>query len=215
MPYATDAQDYDAKAWRRQIALVKVYQPSTVNLSGVRCTIYVDKSDPGAAHKVIGIQHGVKRVVDAGFQFPNGIEFYLSSVPGYQSVAYHRDLAPGGGTGRRSVVLLGAGAVNTAGMIGRRGIADAVATRNESTYCACVVVHELGHNLHELLSEDFFWTPNANQPPNVGLALQISQYAATNKKEVVAEVFTGKLYGINYSPAIMNMYNFYEGIPLP
>ena len=212
MAYRDEAIAYDAAAWRRQINIVKVYQTERVTIEGVACEIYQDPGDPGLVPKKAGIRLGVQRVVQAGYNFPNGIRFYLSNAQGFQSVAYHRDF---GADARRTVVLLGQGAINTAGMVGRQGVADVVGRQSQATYCAAVVVHELGHNLHELFGEEFFWTPNANTPPNVPLAMEISQYAATNKKEVVAEVFTGMLYGIVYRPAIMNMYAFYEGPVAP
>ena len=216
MTYATEGQKYDAMAWRRQITAVKAYSHSQQTIGGVQCKIYQDDADPGKDAKLAGIKSGLKRVVDAGFDFPDGIDFYTSNAGGYQSVAYHRDLSAGpDGTGRKTVVLLGAGAVDTAGMVGAQGVANAVASHNSSDYCAAVVVHELGHNLHERLAADFFWTPDANTAPNVGLAMDVSQYATRNKKEVVAEVFTGMLYGITYKPGVLAMYDEYSGFYPP
>ncbi len=212
MAYAEQAQEYDSMAWRRQITAVKVYQSITKTIEGVSCTIYQDGADGGKADKLTGIQDGVKRVVDAGYSFPDGITFYTSSVGGFQSVAYHRDLAPGAGTGRKAVVLLGAGAVNTAGMLGRQGVADQMASHSAAAYCGAVVVHELGHNLHERLAGDFFWTADANGMPNVNTAMKVSQYATTNKKEVVAEVFTGMIYGITYDNEVKALYEEYGGM---
>lgn len=211
MTYASEGQNYDAMAWRRMITLEKVYKTVRKTVSGVTCDIYQGANDAAADTKLAAIQKGVKRVVDAGYAFPNGIRFYTSSIPGFQSVAYHRDLAAGSGTNRISVVLLGASSVDTRGMVGRQGVAEQVANGSAETYCEAVVVHELAHNLHEQLSGDFFWTPGANEPPNVNLAMDISQYAATNKKEVVAEYFTGRRFGLTYSSAVDAMYGTYQG----
>lgn len=220
MPMSKAAmQDYDAKAWRLAITRVKAYRQQTINVSGVTCKIYIDRDDPSWGAKFMGIQDGVTRVVNAGFSFPNGIDFYTSALGGFQTVAFHRDLSPSGGTLRKAVVLLGLNSVNTGGMIGRLGIADTVNPKTPQTYCEAVVVHELGHNLHERESPEFFWmmesnAPLAGAPCQLALA-QISQYASTNKKEVVAEVFTGILYSKAFSRAVLNLYEEYEGPRIP
>jgi hypothetical protein len=203
--------NYEAGAYSlRQIGSVKVYQQETLNVAGVTLKCYFDTSDPDRADKRTGIDAGVRRVVGLGYRFPNGITFYCSNVGGFQSVAFHRQI----GGARKTTVLLGPSSVNTAGMVGRQGIADQVANTSKSAYCAAVVVHELGHNLHELANEGFFWDADAGGLPVVDTAMTVSQYAATNKKELVAEVFTGIAYGMTFPPAVMTMYANYHG-PVP
>lgn len=203
--------NYEAGAYSlKQIGSVKVYEQETLNVAGVMCKVYFDSADGDRAAKKSGIQAGVKRVVDSGYAFPNGITFYCSSVGGFQSVAFHRQI----GGARKTTVLLGASSVDTNGMVGRKGIADQIASGSKASYCEAVVVHELGHNLHELADEGWFWDPDAGTPPNIDLAMEVSQYAATNKKELVAEVFTGMAYGMVFKPAIMQMYSDYRG-PVP
>ena len=203
--------NYEAGAYSlNQIGRVKVYQQEMLNVEGVACKVYFDTADGARADKKTGIQAGVKRVVDAGYAFANGITFYCSGVQGFQSVAFHRQF----GGARKTTVLLGASSVDTAGMVGRKGIADQVATASKATYCAAVVVHELGHNLHELADEAWFWDAAAGGLPNVAVALEVSQYAASNQKELVAEVFTGLAYGMAFRPAILDMYAAYHG-PVP
>lgn len=211
MTYAEDAINFEATKWRMEITRVKVYEATTKTIAGVSCRINQDSADSAKAEKLIGIQNGVKRVVDAGFDFPDGLHFYTSSVGGFQCVAYHRDL----GDKRKAIVLLGPNAVNTAGMIGRLGVADVVGSQSASAYCEAVVVHELGHNLHERLAENYFWSKEANKIPNVNTAMKVSQYATTNRKEVVAEVFTGMLYGITYGPDVHRIYTEYNGMYPP
>ena len=44
--------------------------------------------------------------------------------------------------------------------------------------------------------------------------MQVSEYAASSKKELVAEVFTGMAYGFMDKPVIMQLYVQYGG-PVP
>lgn len=203
--------NYEAGSYSlRQIGSVKVYEQEQVNIAGVACRLYFDSADPDRVHKKAGILAGVKRVVDQGYAFPNGMTFYCSGLNNFQSVAFHRQI----GGARKTTVLLGQSSVNTSGMVGRQGISDQVATESKAKYCEAVVTHELGHNLHELANEGFFWDPDAGGQPNVNAAMTVSQYAATNKKELVAEVFTGLAYGLLFKPEVMAMYSDYHG-PIP
>ena len=200
--------NYVAMDNMRQIGKSKGYKSQVLTISGVECWIYQDFAEKDGAAKLQGIKDGVKRVVELGYSFPDGITFYTSSRDDFQSIAFHR--AHGGN--RKAVVQLGNSSVNTAGMVGKKGIADQVATASQSTYCAAVVVHELGHNLHERANEGFFWDgPVAGGLPPIDLALQVSQYGASNKLEFVAEVFTGTAYGLKYSGTIMQTYADYHG----
>lgn len=201
--------NYEAGAYSlKQIGNVKVYQQENLTISGVLCKIYFDTADADRDAKKEGIRAGVNKVVGLGYSFPNDITFYCSGVNGFQSVAFHREI----GGARKTTVLLGQSSVNTAGMVGRQGIADQVGTSSKKDYCAAVVVHELGHNLHERADEGFFWDPAAGGlPSSIDTAMSVSQYAATNQKELVAEVFTGMAYGITYNGTVMKMYSDYHG----
>jgi hypothetical protein len=202
--------NYDTFYHLQQVGKVKVYRSQVADISGVNCTIYQNPDDPDCRIKMTGIEDGIKRVVDCGYDFPGGITFYTSSGPGFQSAAFHRTH----GGGRKVTVLLGDSCINTAGMVGKQGIADQVAIGSPVKYCAAVVVHELGHNLHEVANEGFFWDADGGTLPPNELASQVSQYAASSKKELVAEVFTGMAYGMIYKPAIMQLYADYFG-PVP
>jgi hypothetical protein len=107
-------------------------------------------------------------------------------VAGFQSVAFHRQI----GGARKTTVLLGASSVDTNGMVGKKGIADQVASDRKSKYCEAVVVHELGHNLNELADEGWFWDPDAGTAPDINAALEVSQYAATSK-DVLRQPWAG------------------------
>lgn len=75
-----------------------------------------------------------------------------------------------------------------------------------------IMVHELGHVLHEAASTNIFWNlkQDINQvhQPGANLAAQVSHYVVfqQNCLEYVAEVFTGLMFGETYSNAIMTEY---------
>ncbi len=190
----------------RQLGWVKVFSPSTIAHAGVNCTVYKDPSDPNYTAKEAGFKAGLTTVTGQGFTFPNGITFYCTNMHGVYSVAFHRDF----NGNRQASVLLGAASVDASNPGMYAGIAHAVAPLGGATYCAAVVVHELGHNLHERANENFFWNgalalaaePTANQ---------VSNYATKNSLEFVAEFFAGRLYGRNYPAAVLAAYTGYGG----
>jgi len=194
----------------RQLGWVKVFQPNTATISGVHCTILRDPADPDYDAKRTGLEQGVKRVVARGFSFPNGITFYCTNMMGVQSIAFHRAV----GGGRKSTVLLGLGCVDASNPGMYDGIAHKVAPLGGANYCAAVVTHELGHNLHESSDEGVFWDAVTNATPEP-LANQVSNYATKNKLEFVAEVFTGVMYGRTYSTPIMARYAALGGPTCP
>ena len=202
--------NYGAMDNMRQVGRAKGYKTQMLEISGVKCKIYQDFAEKDALVKLQGIKDGVKKVVELGYSFPDGITFYTSSQNSFQSIAFHRTH----GGARKAVVQLGNSSVNTEGMVGKKGIADQVGTASPAKYCAAVVVHELGHNLHERQDEGFFWDRKSGELPPIDLALDVSQYGASNKLEFVAEVFTGTAYGKKYSKAIMKVYSDYHG-PVP
>ncbi len=190
----------------RQLGWVKAFSSTIVNIGGVPCKIYRDAADPAFDAKRTGLEVGLKRVLARGFTFPNGINFYCTNMAGVLSIAFHR--APGGG--RQSTVLLG-GACTDASNPGQwDGIAHKVAPLGGANYCAAVVTHELGHNLHELAADTVFWDAVTNQVPEP-LSNQVSNYAGKNKLEFVAEVFTGMMYGRTYAQNVMTRYGALGG----
>jgi hypothetical protein len=97
-----------------------------------------------------------------------------------------------------------------------------------------VVVHELGHILQEKEHSEEFWTTKKNRGAGGGmgaefqevgvkakpthappkLANQVSQYAGTGFIEFVAEVFTGLVYGKQYSKEVIEAYVSEGGVEM-
>lgn len=128
-------------------------------------------------------------------------------------------------------LLKGQNPVFGMGQKGARGVADQIydskskspldpsrwllAMRNSyqasraSAKATAVVVHELGHIIHERRSPESFWN---NKKTSAGvvpadLAAAVSSYLVNNNyDEFVAEVFTGLVHGKRYPPNVMEAY---------
>ena len=82
--------------------------------------------------------------------------------------------------------------------------------RKLSAKMTSVVVHEIGHILHEREQRASFWTHKTTwgdegRPP-AAQASKVSQYATKSKLEYVAEVFTGLVTGIHYDQDVIDVY---------
>ena len=188
-------------------------QSSTGNLHGVACTIK-NYNDPNYAAKLKALTQGVRILKDKGYNLPGEMTFHLSSDttnPKAPTVAYARKQDNSIGV----EVFLGVNAMFSEPTAMSEGIAHKVHKCALGDYTTTVVVHELGHVLHDLESHDFFWG-EGDLPltgGDVGTAFdQISAYAATNKKEVVAEVFAAHNMGLKFSgSAVSDLYGRCQG----
>ena len=70
-------------------------------------------------------------------------------------------------------------------------------------YITTVCVHELGHILHELASEEFFWSEAANASTPGSLGAQ------------AGSMFAGLVYGESFSLEVMQSYRNYHGPVVP
>lgn len=77
---------------------------------------------------------------------------------------------------------------------------------------AAVVVHELGHIIHERMGGQGFWDSRKPDVPPVSasIAQQVSSYTQNKQPtELVAEVFTGLVHGKTYPQEVMSEYSKY------
>jgi len=188
-------------------------QSSTGNLHGVSCTIN-NYGDPNYATKLKAVAEGVRILKKKGYALPDKIAFHLSSDstnPKAPTVAYARKQD----NTVNVEVFLGVNASYSEPTPMSEGIAHKVHKAGLGDYTTTVVVHELGHVLHDLESHDYFWG-DGDKPlegGDVGTAFgEISAYAATNKKEVVAEVFAAHNMGLRFSgTAVSDLYGRCQG----
>lgn len=189
------------------------------NIRGIGCVIY-NYGDPNAQTKISAIDAGVALLATKGYALPNRITFLLSNTAqGFNKApteAYARNKR-----GEVAVnVFLGVNAVWDGGaVVGSEGIAHKLDRKKKGTYSTTVVVHELGHVLHDVLSTDYFWSTEAGGVLTGGDVTtafkEISPYAATNPKEVVAEVFCAHNMGYKLSTSkVRPLYTKFHGPPL-
>lgn len=182
-------------------------RPETHALSGVTITVCRGIGDALADDKVAALRGAIYKVAQAGLALPNRMTLYTSSATTFMNVAFQRALD---GT-QNATVCLG-GKLGTPASL-PIGIATMVGGASILNFMTAVCVHELGHVLHEIADPEYFWSADANSAPPPNLCGQISMYASLNKKEYVAEVFTGVIYGkkADFGAAVMQKYTDYNG----
>lgn len=184
------------------------------NVRGIGCKIY-NYGDANAEAKIKAIDEAIGILVSKGYALPNTITFHLSSRsdnPKAPTEAFGRKRDGSVGVD----VFLGVNAMFSAPTPQSEGIAHKIKQYSLGDYTTTVVVHELGHVLHDIESTDFFWSTEAGanlKGSDVGVAFdQISAYAATNPKEVVAEVFAAHNMGLKFSgTAVGELYSKFSG----
>jgi hypothetical protein len=172
------------------------------NIRGIGCRIY-DYGDDAADAKLAAIDAAVALLVEKGYALPKTITFHLSSHFEGMAKAPTEAFARAKDGSVAVEVFLGLNAIYSAPTAQSEGIAHKVKQYGIGDYTTTVVVHELGHVMHDTESPDYFWSAEAGaglKGGDVGVAFsQISAYAASNPKEVVAEVFAAHNMGLKFS----------------
>jgi hypothetical protein len=203
-----------------QIGAVKSWRSASHNASGVTVTVYRDENetDGQLADKIAAIDAAIAKVSAKGLALPNAIKVYCSGkeVCGtvqMKNVAFQRGIS---GT-RDPTIVLSPKVLNAQWAAALNGMCTQVYDHTPVGLATAIVVHEIGHLLHEIADEDSFWgaavafnSVNTALTPNV-IFQEVSAYAATNAKELVAEVFLGRVYGRAFTPLIMNAYAALNG----
>ncbi len=193
-------------------------------ISGIEVEIYTDQGLEGDGKlKIAGIERAVKMIADKGFALPS-LRFILTGAGGVENVAFM-----GNSSGNRAaVVYLGPkiGMQNKKNVT--QGVSDAVydgtqrffGNPKQTAMVTTVVIHELGHVLHELMAEDQFWTNH--EPATMTSALvwgmaasKVSQYARKMPLEFVAEAFSGIMVGKRYDQEVKIAYRALGGPEVP
>ena len=175
------------------------------SLCGVTVNFRAGNGDTLAGDKIVGVRSAISKVAVKGLGMPNTINVYTSADTGFVNVAFQRAI----GGGREASIGLGGKLGNPMSL--PVGMATVHGLGSTSKYVAAVCVHEIGHILHEMADEAFFWSAAANALTPGPLGGQVSMYAGNNVKEFVAEVFTGLIFGDVFSLAVMQAYRGYSG----
>jgi hypothetical protein len=185
---------------------------------------YSEFGDGKGNMKSEAIKKGVTQVLEKGFAIPE-IIFRVDSTVNVANAAFVGDsdgnrkcyVVLSGkywGTNQSSRVRAGQGAVGVPNKIydGASRIFDRT---RQKAFGTSMVVHELGHVLHEASDPDFFWS---NKDPAlkekctvkssdwIDQAVEVSLYATTSSVEFVAEFFAGTIAGIKYSNKVKDAY---------
>ena len=210
---------------------------STITVAGVRIRIRGESDNKLSSIHMKSIRTAVEDVVGVGHRLPS-LDFYLTSCVDVPNVAMKTYTA---GT-HTPVIFLGpkmwaknvqmpksAGAVvGGLGTAGPRGVADQAydgtnrffGNPKQKAQGATIVIHELGHVLHEHLNPGIFWEEMAavyalarspNAPAWTNEANKVSAYAMNNPLEFVAEVFAGRLIGKVYPDTTIAAYDALGG----
>lgn len=211
---------------------------ATVTVGACTYTIESKNADKYKALKVSATAAAVKRVQDAGFAMPNGITFICTDDSGVRCIMFSTD-AHGAQAYRIYVgpqaVLQNKAQPHTKdvyaggmGMAGDRGLAHHIYDEKKSFFgspgrtamAEAVVVHELGHLLHEYMGSDAFWCEKKSgsgidTTGLVAVATRVSHYANKGPLEFVAEVFTARIYGKPVPPEAITWYTALDGPTAP
>jgi hypothetical protein len=178
--------------------------------SGVTINFRAGFGDTFSEDKIAAMRSAIAKVDGLGLRLPNTIKVYTSSDQGFVNVSFQRAR---GGHREASIGLGGKLAQPSSLPVGKATLHGTGPVRR---YITAVCVHELGHILHELASEEFFWSTAANAITPGSLGTQAgSMYAAANIREFVAEVFAGLVYGESFSREVMEAYRNYHGPVVP
>lgn len=203
----------------------KTYQRTGGRLVSVQ--IGTERADGQSKLKLEAIDKALRAIVAKGFELPD-LTFYCTSAEGVPCVAYMGDLGGnpaytifmGPKTGQHNPqAKLAAGALQGGygdKTKGPRGVADQVYDGTQRwfgnpkmhAHATAVVIHELGHVLHDVQSAAQFWDFKLGRDPGgyKELAVSVSHYAMNNALEFVAETFAGVMSGKRYTGTGMTAY---------
>lgn len=207
-----------------QIGSAKSWARSTVKAGGVNVSYFADETETQLDDKKEAVAAGLLKVASKGIALPDTLKVYCTGSKNrnfssggndvsqqMKNCAYQRGM----GGGQDPTMVLSPKVLDPMWAASLGGLCTKVSDGGAKGLCAAIVVHEVGHLLHELEAEDWFWGPAAAFPPN-GLSInqiadEVSIYATTNAKELVAEVFLGRVYGKNFGKPVMDAYAAFQG----
>ena len=189
----------DMRNFHRYVSTVKGWLTVPFQINGSKYTIATDGADPQLSIKKMSVHHAVKIVTDKGFKLPADTRFFLTNFPDVLNQAFHFDGA------KNRVCWITLGMTAATGGSGR-GVSShptpgfAPATK--------IVFHELGHTFHaHNVGRQRFFSDARFRIPNPQIGTQVSDYASkNNRKEIIAETFTGMMVGREYGGDVMQFY---------
>jgi len=229
------------KEFKDYIGQTRQFIPENGNYKGVPFVLQKDADDPDMELKVNAVKRGVAIVVDKGLTLPSNLTIYLVKDsdrfknPLCFNQATGRSVRPVGMDCQEVMTIAYQRGINwtpIADIILRKITPTKPAALSDSGLMglpkpSITIIHEIGHILHERHAGEFFftlgpfrnteWTADVNRrgAADEAIAAQVSEYAKRNKKEFVAEVFTGAVLGKTFSAEVWEVYRRYRGPSIP
>jgi hypothetical protein len=188
---------------------VKFVKQDPYSFKNQRYTIYTDPADPDTKFKVDAVKKAVETIINKGLKIPDNLQIYCTSWSEAQNRAFPRD------ENWRPVANVTLRWGTDTPRIGDSLSAKGFRGFERSTIS---MVHEIGHILHERNTGDVFFHGKGSiiqGKPDSRTAAKVSGYAMGNKKEFVAEVFTGLIFGMKFDSDVMAEYEKYKGPKVP
>jgi hypothetical protein len=201
----------------------KTYQNAGAG-AAINVSMGIESGSGGTSLKKECADRAIRALVTRGFLLPD-IQFYFSEAAGVPCVAYMGNrngnavytvfMGPKTGQHNPQVNQM-PGLTGGIGQTGPRGVADQqydgthrfFGNPKMHAHATCVIVHEIGHVLHDFQSAALFWDFKLSRPPAgggggwVNHAMSVSHYATNNPLEMVAETFAGSMCGKTYAGGV-------------
>lgn len=216
-----------AQTYRAKTGMMTFTYQAYNGPGGAMMSIGSENGDPLAQLKRTSIDKALQVLAAKGFGLPP-ITFLCSATEGVPCIACMGNLRGeaeytifmGPKTGQHNPQIQLNGIEGGLGKDPGRGVADQVYDGTQRWFgdpkmhghAATVVIHEVGHILHEMNQPETFWTFKLGaQDPSITLkaannGTAVSMYAMTNPLEFVAETFAANLSGKSFDTGVSNFY---------
>ena len=198
-----------------QIGAVKSWTKNTFKIGGVTITSFYDDTEHQHDEKMLAVDNAVMKVQSLGIGLPVSIKVYCTGSTNIGTLQMKNVAFPRGIGGEQdAAMVLSPKVLDRAWAAGLNGVCTTVGENTPAGLCTAIVVHEIGHLLHESEDDAAFWGEMPGFPDGLtplDIYQSVSAYAATNTKELVAEVFLGRVFGKAYPPKIMDAYRALGG----
>ncbi|MGP4052316.1 eCIS core domain-containing protein [Streptomyces sp. 2A115] len=189
----------------------------TRKVGDTQVTVYWDSTDALREKRIGMLEEAIRKVQEAGYPMPN-LTVYLPKY-GRQLTVTPNEITETGTRRAQRAEFIAPDSIATS----PEGVGNPLTEKIGQDYYYLstqlapegtgTIVHELGHFLHYQQSRGRFHDLNFTQfaQGKDAVAHSVSGYATKDPREFVAEVFLGRMYGKEFSDAVMEMYEALGG----
>ncbi len=193
-----------------------------------RFEIHSSSTDPNNELKLTCLTDAINTALLRKIDLPP-IKFYLSKDMSVRNIAFMANAE-----GKHDAIIILGGKYWTNQQIKESttaGVANAVydgtqrwfGNPKQKAFGAAMILHEMGHLMHEIASPDIFWSNKMGKTllPSANVwgesAVKISMYCAraSTSLEFIAECFAGVMCGKSYDGQVKAAYEACGGYPIP